>query len=164
MAESVNSLDTYIVDYFKNNMSQFLLTEEQVNDKLYASLYNNLSNERKSPSIPGDTLSEDRQTPFNSSEIMGESSKSALVIKNPNDNEEKSIELPSYTLPKTKDDILAELQRDALSYMMTINEIAEKYNISYMNALDIYKSLNEDASGVVREFNLPENSTISFLV
>ena len=47
---------------------------------------------------------------------------------------------------------------------MTARDIADKYEISYQKATDIYKALNEDASGVVREFNLPDNSTVSYLV
>ena len=69
-----------------------------------------------------------------------------------------------FDLPKDKGTILTELRRNAMHYMMTARDIANEYGIPYIQAQDIYTSLNEDSNGIVREYKLPENSTESFLV
>ena len=69
----------------------------------------------------------------------------------------------SSSIPKQKNVILYEL-RNTMHSTYSAWDIAKKYGISYMQAQEIFVDLNSDANGVVKEFNLPENSTVSYLV
>ena len=69
----------------------------------------------------------------------------------------------SSDLPKQKNAILYEL-RNSMHLKYSAWDIAKKYGISYLEAQEIFIDLNRDANGVVKEFNLPNNSTVSYLV
>ena len=69
----------------------------------------------------------------------------------------------SLNIPKQKNAILYEL-RNTMHSKYSAWDIARKYGISYMQAQEIFVDLNQDTNGVVKEFNLPENSTVSYLV
>ena len=69
----------------------------------------------------------------------------------------------SLNIPKQKNAILYEL-RNTMHSKYSAWDIARKYGISYMQAQEIFVDLNQDSNGVVKEFNLPENSTVSYLV
>ena len=69
----------------------------------------------------------------------------------------------SLNIPKQKNAILYEL-RNTMHSKYSAWDIARKYGISYMQAQEIFVDLNQDTKGVVKEFNLPENSTVSYLV
>lgn len=88
------------------------------------------------------------------------SEQSALEIKRA-ENETKKV---SYSLSKQKNSILYELRSNAMQSKLTTWDIAKKYGISYIQAQEIFVELNQDNNGIVKEFNLPQNSTVSYLV
>ena len=69
----------------------------------------------------------------------------------------------SYSVPKQKNSILYEL-RNSMHLKYSAWDIAKKYGISYVQAQEIFVELNQNENGVVKEFNLPKNSTVSYLV
>ena len=73
-------------------------------------------------------------------------------------------EKPTYTLPKNTDSIISELKRNGMHKTMSAYQSADKYGISYMKAREILDKVNQDSNGFVREYKLPENSTISYKV
>lgn len=76
---------------------------------------------------------------------------------------ETETKTASYSIPKQKSAILNEL-RNTKYLRYTAWDIAKKYGIPYLQAQEIFVDLNRDESGVVKEFNLPSNSTVSYLV
>ena len=78
-------------------------------------------------------------------------------------DKEAATKTASSSLPKQKNAILYEL-RNTMHSNYSAWDIAKKYGISYLQAQEIYVDLNSDANGVVKEFNLPTNSTVSYLV
>ena len=105
----------------------------------------------------------DRQTQsaleINRPDVNAESN--ALKINRP--DKEAASKTTSPSLPKQKNAILYEL-RNTMHTKYSAWDIARKYGISYMQAQEIFVDLNQDSNGVVKEFNLPENSTVSYLV
>ena len=73
-------------------------------------------------------------------------------------------EVKTITLPKSTETILTELKRNGLSRTKTAYQIADEYGITYMRARELLDKLNTDRNAFVREYNLPENSTISYKV
>ena len=69
----------------------------------------------------------------------------------------------SSSIPKQKQAILYEL-KNTMHLKDSAWDIAKRYGISYLQAQEIFVDLNQDANGIVKEFNLPENSTVSYLV
>ena len=122
------------------------------------------SGERPYPFLSQEMMSSKRPSPFLSEEYTGADKPSPLTIKREENTEETKDSDKPFKLPKDSGSILSELRRNAMHSMMTARDIANEYNIPYVQAQEIYLSLNEDSNGVVREFNLPDNSTVSFLV
>ena len=131
--------------------------------------------DRQTPFITEDSLPERQAEPFMTRDITAEreatfleiptGTESPLQFQNVEEEENtQDFTAATITFPKNNDTIITELKRNPLYFTMTARDIADKYEISYQKATDIYKALNEDASGVVREFNLPDNSTVSYLV
>jgi len=120
--------------------------------------------ERKSPFLTREQLSPEKKSPFLERKELSDDKSSPLEIQREEDKKNSNTEGVSFDLPKDKGTILAELRRNAMHYMMTARDIANEYGIPYIQAQDIYTSLNEDSNGIVREYKLPENSTESFLV
>ena len=120
---------------------------------------------RKNPFLNNADMA-DRQTPFITEDSLPERQAEPFMTRDITAEREATfLEIPTGTeSPKNNDTIITELKRHPLYFTMTARDIADKYEISYQKATDIYKALNEDASGVVREFNLPDNSTVSYLV
>lgn len=87
------------------------------------------------------------------------SDKTPLKI-NVSDTEKKQT---SYSVPRQKNAILYEL-KNTMHLKYSAWDIAKKYGISYVQAQEIFFELNKDENGVVKEFNLPKNSTVSYLV
>lgn len=163
-------------------------SEQQQNEQVNASektqterpeqfLPNNfISAERQQPFLSEDRIPTDRPEPFLSNDTERPqpfltqqadttNAQSPLELQRDEEDTEEDSETVTFTFPKNNDTILAELRRNALHSTMTARDIAEEYDISYMKAMDIYKTLNEDTNGIAREFNLPdENATVSFLV
>ena len=77
---------------------------------------------------------------------------------------QEKVEVKTFTLPKNTQTIISELKRDGLHRTLSPYNIAEKYGISYMKAREILDELNKDSNGFVREYKLPENSTVSYKV
>ena len=74
------------------------------------------------------------------------------------------VEQKQFSLPKNIDSIKTELRTNGLNKTLSIYDIARKYNISYLNAQKILDELNTDHNGFIKEYKLPENSTISYKV
>ena len=74
------------------------------------------------------------------------------------------VEVKQFTLPKNTQTIIAELKRNGLNRTLSAYDIADKYSITYMKAREILDELNKDSNGYIREYKLPENSTISYKV
>lgn len=79
-------------------------------------------------------------------------------------NNNVRVEAKQFTLPKNTDTIIAELKRNGLHRTLSAYDIADKYSISYMKAREILDKVNQDSNGFIREYKLPENSTISYKV
>ena len=95
-------------------------------------------------------------------DTSSQSVQSPLEIKRSETNTEaKPI---STGFPKQKQTILYELRSNAMNAKLTAWDIAKKYGLSYVQAQEIFIELNQDKNGIVKEFNLPENSTVSYLV
>ena len=89
---------------------------------------------------------------------------SPLTLKQTEETEDE-LKINDYVLPKNTSIIISELKRNPMASTLTARDIANEYNISYQSALDIFKTINADANGVVKEFNLPdEKATVSYLV
>ena len=69
----------------------------------------------------------------------------------------------SSSIPKQKQAILYEL-KNTMHLKYSAWDIAKRYGISYLEAQEIFVDLNKDENGIVKEFNLPKNSTVSYLV
>lgn len=115
-----------------------------------------------SPFLSEEMRSPNRPSAFLTREDNVSNEKSPLTIQRKEDDDKDTAKTTTY--PKTSDAILSELRRNAMHSMMTARDIAKEYNIPYSAAHDIFMSLNENQNGVVREFAIPNNSTVSFLV
>lgn len=80
---------------------------------------------------------------------------------NASDTETKPASL---SFPKQKNTILNELRLNVLHQKYTAWDIARKYGISYIQAQEIFTELYQDNNGIVKEFSLPDNSTVSYLI
>jgi hypothetical protein len=120
--------------------------------------------DRPEPFLTNDFVSAERPQPFLTQETDTSNAQSPLELPKNEESDAEEAAIPTIAFPKNNDTILAELRRNALHSMMTARDIAEEYNISYQKAMDIFKALNEDSNGVVKEFKLPENATVSYLV
>ena len=77
---------------------------------------------------------------------------------------QEKVEAKNFTLPKNTQTIISELKRNGMHRTMTEYDIAREYGISYMNARQILDEVNKDSNGFVREYNLPQNTTVSYKV
>ena len=93
--------------------------------------------------------------------VQTSNGESALKINVP----EKETEAKPATsgILKQKQAILYEL-KNTMHLKYSAWDIAKRYGISYLQAQEIFVDLNRDENGVVKEFNLPDNSTVSYLV
>ena len=138
--------------------------------------YKNIqNNETQTNSLKIDTSSLPEQSPLEISRPETNSETNPLQINVPSGSEQSVLEIKipetktneeaaSYSIPKTKNSILYELRSSYAGSNLTAIEIAQKYGISYIQAQDIFVSLHQDSNGIVKEFKLPENSTVSYLV
>ena len=138
--------------------------------------YKNIqNNETQTNPLKVDTSSLPEQSPLeiNRPEISTETN--PLQIHIPSGEGQHALEIRvqetktdeetgSYSIPKTKNSILYELSSSYAGTRLTPIEIAQKYGISYIQAQEIFVDLHQDANGIVKEFKLPENSTVSYLV
>ena len=124
--------------------------------------YNSYSSESSEKKSDEETQKNEAKTNSLAIETPSSSEQTALTIKVP--ETKTSTEPVSFNLPKNKNTILSELRLNAFSSRMSVREIAQKYGISYIQAQEIFIELNQDKNGIVREFNLPKNSTVSYLV
>ncbi len=138
--------------------------------------YKNIqNNETQTNPLKIDTSSLSEQSPLEINRPEIESEANPLQINIPSGEGQAVLEIKvpetktdeesgSYTNPKNKNSILYELRSSFSGSKLTAMEIAQKYGISYIQAQDIFVSLHQDSNGIVKEFKLPENSTVSYLV
>lgn len=100
--------------------------------------------------------------PLQISTSSQQSAESPLKIKNP---ETKTVtKSANFNFPKQKSTILFELRSKGINSSLTARDIAKQYGLSYIQAQEIFVELNQDKNGIVKEFNIPYNSTVSYLV
>ena len=95
------------------------------------------------------------QIQFQAEQVKNFQSQQANAVK---------IEVKQFNLPKNTDAIISEIKRNGLNRTMSAYQIADKYKLSYMKAREILDKMNTDSNGFIREYKLPENSTVSFKV
>ena len=88
----------------------------------------------------------------------------SIQTQAPNTPENNNVEIKPFTLPKNTETIISELKRNGLHRTITPYQIANEYGVSYMKAREILDKLNENSNGFVREYQLPQYSTISYKV
>ena len=143
--------------------SQFLSNSDMLNRAKKFLSNEDIAN-RETPFLTNEISSEDRPQPF-LQPADTQNAKSPLELNQEEESDEIDFTVNNYTLPKNDSTILSELKRNPMRSTMTIRDIANEYELSYQKATDIYKTLNQDSNGVVREFNLPDrNATVSYLV
>ena len=118
------------------------------------------SSDRPSPFLTEDKLPKDKLSPFLAEEYTATNARSPLSYR----TEEDENTSRTASLPKDNSSIIAELKREPKKYNLTASDIANKYGISFLQARDIYIAINQDANGIVKEWNLPDNSAVSYLV
>lgn len=99
--------------------------------------------------------------------IKDQQQEAAKKITNASKQEQaqtKKIEAKQISLSKSTETIVTELRRNGLHRTMTEYQVAKEYGVSYMKAREILEELNKDSNGFVREYKLPENSTVSYKV
>ena len=159
-----------------NERKSPFMSNTDIQDRPKPFLSNDDIAKRETPFLTNDIANADRQQPFLSEDNIPAERPEPFLQQPDVSNTQSPLELPQeqeaeeftvndYTLPKNDSIILAELKRNPMHSTMTIRDIADEFELSYQKATDIYKTLNEDSNGVVREFNLPDrNATVSYLV
>ena len=119
----------------------------------------NASENQTAKIISDEIRSTERKSAFLAEKYTEAGARSELSYRSNADKAAKSAKLPMDT-----NSILAELRRDYMHSNLTARDIATRYEISYLQARNIYVALHQDANGIVKETNLPNNSTVSYLV
>ena len=123
-----------------------------------------LPSDRPSPFLTKETV-DNAKSPFLENKVDAQKNKTPLDRPKIEEKNQENAEIKSSRLPMNDASIISELKRNPLRSTMTIMDIANDFNISYMKAMYIYKTANEDANGIVKEFKLPDkNATVSYLV
>ena len=162
-------------DKEKEEKKSPFLSNTDIKDRKSPFLNNADMADRQTPFITEDMLPERQTEPFMTRDITAEreatfleiptGTETPLQLQNVEEEENtQDFTIDTITFPKNNDTIIAELKRNPMYFTMTARDIADKYEISYQKATDIFKALNQDANGIVKEFNLPQNSTVSYLV
>ena len=150
MTESVSSLHT-------NAM--------QNQEKPYPFLSKEMrSPNKKSAFLTDDNLPTDRPAPFLEAGKSYDLDLSALSVQRMENGVTVGPMETNLAMPKTKGAILSELQRNPNRNSLTVRDIADKYGLSFLQAQETFMELNADKNGIVKELNLPQNSTVSYLL
>ena len=147
-----------------NKKSAFLTEDKLPTDRPSPFLTKETVENMTSPFITEDMLPTDRPAPFLEAGKNYELDLSPLSV-NPMENGVSVGPMETnLSMPKPKGVIMSELQRDPNRQFLTARDIAKKYNLSYIQAQDAFMELNADKNGIVKELNLPQNSTVSYLL
>lgn len=153
------ALSELMTRYRRNETESEDVTAEDTQNNVNQTVLQQLDTSSQQAQSPLEIKRPDAETNTLTVDTSSLSNESPLKVKVP-DKEKKQT---AYSLPKQKSSILNEL-RNTKYLKYSARDISKKYNIPYAQAQEIFFELNKDENGVVKEFKLPQNSTVSYLV